>query len=728
MITFDKDNKILRLDNGKIAYIMHINEYGMLVKLYFGKSINGFNYGQIESIQNIYGDTYSFFDTYSKKEHCNPNLDPFSILSEVPSNLRNDKREPLVIINHSDNSSVTDFRYVEHEIFYGRPTLEGLPHARLEHANAQTLHVTLKDVKDEVYLHCYYTILKDLNVIIRHNEIVSKTHNEIKINRLFSQSLDLPSVDYTLISLHGAYASDKLLEETEPTHNKIVIEDVSGGKGFNNSAVYMLKQKDATLDDGEVIGGGLIYSNNFKLIVHRTPMEQIRLSIGMNDYNFEAILNEGEKYLSPESFIAYTDKGINALTQTFHDFTRQYLLRKLPNSMQKSILLNSWEGCFFDFNTEKIINILDRCKEMGVNLFVLDDGWFRNSDTYGLGDWVVDLKKIDLKKVIHYAHSLDIKFGLWVEPEQISFDSNLYRKHPEYALFDPSIEQPTTLRHQFVLDVTNPSARNAVFDQLTEIFDNYEIDYCKWDFNRMLTEAYSKTLPREKQKEIFHLFALGSYELLNRFITRYPNIVLETCSGGGGRFDLGMAYYSHQIWGSDETDPIPRTEIQYSANMFYPLRMMGAHVSNRKTLSIKEKGAVAMFGTFGYELDPTKLSKEAIQEALETNEIFLRNKEIIDEGDYYSLISPFDTNFVSWEVIAKDASRAIIFFLNYRHINWRSRFLKVRGLDPKGKYLNTLDDNIYLGEYYMNVGLNLSMGRGNFTPTLIELIRIDEED
>lgn len=725
MISFDKIKQTFKLDNKSISYIMHINEYGMLVKLYFGKSINDFNVDQIKSVQQIFGDTYSYYDLNKKKEICNPNLDPFSFLSEVPSNLSHDKREPLCIINHDDNSSLTDFRYVNHEIFKGRPLLDGLPHVRVDESNSETLKIVLKDIKDDIYLHCYYTIISSLDVIIRHNEIISKSKKTVKLNRLFSQIVDLPNSDYALISLHGAYASDKLMEEVQLTHNKIVIEDVSGGKGFSNSSMYMLKGKNSNLDEGEIIGGGLIYSNNFKMIFHRTQMEQLRVAIGMNDYNFEAILNYGDCYISPESFIAYTSNGINSMTHIFHDLTRQYLLRKLPKDMQKSIILNSWEGCTFNFNTNKIIDMLDKASKMGINLFVLDDGWFRNSDTYGLGDWKVDETKIDLEKVISHAHELGIKFGLWVEPEQISFDSELYRKHPEFALFDPSINQPTTLRHQFVLDVTNKEARDNVFNQISMIFDKYDIDYCKWDFNRMLTEAYSKTLPKEKQKEIFHLFALGTYDLLNRFITRYPDVVLETCSGGGGRFDLGMAYYSHQIWGSDETDPIPRSEIQFSSNMFYPLRMMGAHVSMRKFLTIEEKASVAMFGTFGYELDPTTLKDEQIEAALRSNDIFLRNKEIIDEGDYYSLISPFDSNFVSWEVVSKSKDNAIVFFLNYRHINWRSRFLKLYGLEKDAKYLNTLDGNIYLGEYYMNVGLNLSMGRANFTPTLVEIIKQD---
>lgn len=726
MITFNEKTKVFHLNNSRISYMMHVNEYNMLIKLYFGKCIADFDNNQIESIQNIYADTYAFYDLAKKEETTNSKLDPFSILSEVPSNLRSDKREPLVIINHNDNSSVTDFRFYDYQIFYGKPLLEDLPHIKAEEENSETLLVILKDIKDEVYLYCYYTILKNLDVIIRHNEIHSKSKNIVKVNRLFSQSLDLQSSNYTLISIHGAYASDKLVEESELTHNKIVIEDVSGGKGFNNSAVYMLKEKSSTLDKGEVIGGGLIYSNNYKLIIHRTQMEQIRVSIGMNDYNFEAVLKEGESYVSPESFVAYTNDGVNGMTHIFHDLTRDYLLRKLPETMQNCVLLNSWEGCYFNFDTKKIIDMLTKCKDMGVNLFVLDDGWFRNDDTYGLGDWVIDENKIDFKKVIDYAHSLNIKFGLWVEPEQISFNSNLYREHPEFALFDPSINQPTTLRHQFVLDVTNKEARDNVFNQISKIFDKYEIDYCKWDFNRMLTEAYSKTLPIEKQKEIFHLFALGSYDLLDRFITRYPDILLETCSGGGGRFDLGMAYYSHQIWASDETDAVPRTELQYSYNMFYPLRMIGAHVSTRKMLTITEKASIAMFGTFGFELDPTKLSDDQIDESYKTSEIFLRNKDLVDNGDYYSLISPFESNFVSWEIVSKDKEKAIVFFFNYRHINWRSRFLKIFGLNPKDKYHNNLDNNVYLGEYYMNVGINLSFGRGNLTPTLIELKKIYE--
>lgn len=724
MINFDKTTNTFYLNNKRISYVIHINEYKMLIKLYFGKSIDSFSLAQIESIQNIYADTYSYLDLETNKEVSNPKLDPFSILSEIPSNLRNDKREPLCIISHFDNSSVTDFRYYSHKIYQGRPTLEGLPHLRVDESNSETLEIVLKDVKDEIYLYAYYTILKDYDVILRHNKIVNNSKNVIKVNRLFSQILDLSNCNYELISLHGAYASDKLLETQELHHNKIVIEDVSGGKGFNNSSVYMLKESSASLNHEEVIGGGLIYSNNFKMTFERTQMEQLRVTIGMNDYNFEAQLEEGESFTSPESFVAYTSEGVNSMTHIFHDINREYLLRKLPKDMQKSIILNSWEGCTFDFNTDKIIKMLDRSKDLGITLFVLDDGWFRNDDTYGLGDWVIDENKIDLKKVISHAHNLGIKFGLWVEPEQISFNSKLYKAHPEYALFDPSIKQPTTLRHQFVLDVTNKEARDNVFNQISKIFDKYDIDYCKWDFNRMLTEAYSKTLPISKQKEIFHLFALGTYDLLNRFITRYPDIVLETCSGGGGRFDLGMAFYSHQIWGSDETDAIPRSEIQYSANTFYPLRMMGSHVSMRKYLSIKEKAAVAYFGTFGYELDPTKLDDSQIKEALECNDIFLRNKDIIDNGDYYSLISPFESNFVSWEVVNKNKENAIVFFLNYRHINWRSRFLKLNGLDPKSKYLNNLDNNIYLGEYYMNVGLNLSMGRGNFTPTIIEIVKV----
>lgn len=377
-----------------------------------------------------------------------------------------------------------------------------------------------------------------------------------------------------------------------------------------------------------------------------------------------------------------------------------------------------------NFDTLKILEMIKKAHEVNINLFVLDDGWFskRNKDDSSLGDWKVNLEKIDLRKVVDYAHSLNMKFGLWIEPEMISYNSDLFNENNNYALFDKSVD-PTLLRHQFILDILNEEVVDKVLKDIFLIFKEYKIDYCKWDFNRLLTEAYSSFIPKEKERSVYHLFTLASYRMLDKFNKELPNVLLETCAGGGGRFDLGMLFYSSQIWGSDETDAIIRSKIQFATNMFYPLKVIGAHVSNRKYLSIKEKGALAMFGTFGYELDITKLNIEELNEIRIANNRFIENIDIIYEGDYFELISPFapNSNFVSFMSVNKEKTEAIIFYMNYLQFNWGNKFLILKGLDPNKKYKNDLNNKSYYGDFYMNVGLNLSLGMISFTPLLIKL-------
>lgn len=727
-IIFNEITNEFRLSNKEIVYSFYINEVGVPVRLYFGENINSFSPNQINYINDVSGDVYAYYDLNKKEEKTfnNPYFSGQGSLIEIPSYLSYDKRKPLIVIGHDDNSLITDFRYVKHNIFDGKPSFKDMPYLKGDERCCKTLVVTLKDRKTEIFLNCFYTIFDDLNVIVRHNEIINNSGKEIKILKASSLALDLNNDNYELLTIHGAYATDREIEKQTIKHNTILIEENAGAKGFYHNPVFMLKSEGATSSHGEVIGGGFIYSGNFKFEFSGTNMDQIRVIMGINDDCFEYILSDNESFITPEAFLVYSNNGTDEITHIFHDLIRKHLL-KYVDGFENTILLNSWEACLMDFDTKKILNFITCAKKMGVNLIVLDDGWFgkRNSDDSSLGDWYVNNEKINLVEVIAFAHKNGIKFGLWIEPEQISFRSDLFREHPEYALFDNSIS-PTTLRHQFVLDLTNKEARDNVFQQITKVFDTYKIDYCKWDFNRLLTEVYSMTLDNKMERAIFHLFTLGTYDLLNRFIKRYPNILLETCAGGGGRFDLGMLFYSHQIWGSDETDAISRTQIQYSTNIFYPLECIGAHVSERKYLSIKEKASVAMFGTFGYELDPTKLNEEDYKEIKIANERFIRNKDIIDKGDYYPLINPYESNFVSWEVISKDKNKLIVFFMNYRHINWKSRFLKLKGLDKNKKYKNNYNNEIYYGDFYMNIGLNLSMGMISFTPQLFELVAIDE--
>ena len=578
------------------------------------------------------------------------------------------------------------------------------------------------DIKADVILKAYYTVYASSSVLIRSNELFNNSNEPISLNKFATVALDLPSNKYKFLSVHGTYATDRLLEENEIKHNTLLIEDNANGKGYYHNPMGILKR----LDNKEFIGVSLLYSGNFTFSISGTQMDSLRFVGGINEEGFTYLLNTGESFETPEALLVY-EQDEDAITLSLHDFTREHILRKAPKGFEKTILLNSWEGTYFDFNTDKILSYLDKAKEMGMSLFVLDDGWFgkRNTDTCSLGDWKVNTDKIDLKKVIDHAHALGLKFGLWVEPEMISYDSDIYRAHPEYALFDHSIE-PTLGRHQLVMDLTNPEVRDYIFNSLKDIFDNYDIDYCKWDFNRILTEAVSPYLSKEHQGETYHRFVLGSYDILNRFATRYPNVLLEGCAGGGGRYDLGMLKYVSQIWASDEVDAISRTYIQYSTNKFYPLCTIGSHVSMRRYLTIKEKAAVAMFGTFGYEFNPNKLTKEDLEDIKFCNKQFLDNKEVIHKGDYYSLINPFDNeNFISWEVVSKDKKDAVVFIMNYHLINWRSRFLKLKGLEEDSYYHNDFDNGTYSGAHYMSIGINVCSGRDNFTPSIIILKKVN---
>ncbi len=718
-IKFLKDSKTFILSNQYFNYLFYVNHEDVLVHLYFGQPIhsfvNAYNY-----LNNITCDPYNHLDlkTGVETENYEKYFSFAGNLLEISPFLGQDKREPLVIIKHSDGSKVTDFRYVKHRIYKGKPHLENLPHIKENEDEVETLEIILKDRKDQIYIKMNYSIFKNKSVIVRSNEIINKTNKKINILTARSLLLDLPKMDYRLLYLKGKYPTDREIEEADILHGEITLGDNSGAKGFYHNPMMMIKDK--TSDN--VFGLGLIYSGNFKFTIEGTQFDQTRVTLGISDYDFEWVLDKKDSFVTPEAILLYSSNGQDEVTHTFHDLIRENLLYKREVHKEKTILLNSWEGMMFDFNTEKIISSLDAAKKLGVNLFVLDDGWFsnRNNDLSSLGDWWVNTKKIDLHKVIDHAHKLGMKFGLWVEPEMVSFNSTLFKNHPEYALFDPSIN-PTTLRHQLVLDLTNPEVRDYCFTQLEKLFSEYDVDYVKWDFNRLLTEVYSPFLPKEQQGEVFHRFTLGSYDLLSRFNQRFPHIHLETCSGGGGRFDMGMLYYSSQIWGSDETDAIQRSMIQYSTNIFYPLEVIGAHVSHRPHLSIKEKASIAIFGTFGYELDPTKLTDQEKEEFAIANQYYLDNENLIKNGDYYPLINPYQDNFVSWMVTSKDKSRAIVMIMNYRHTNWASRYLKLKGLDSHKLYKNNINEVVVNGDFYMQIGLNISYGRTNHTPELIIL-------
>ena len=707
MIKFDEKRRVFNLSNDSFSYIFHINKLNYLIHLYAGAKLNDFG---IERMNERYIERYAYLE--NGKEVCDESyyFSEQGSLFECASNLKGDKRGAFAIIRHKDGSRITNFKYFSHKIIKGKESPVGLPHFRIKNnSEAETLVVTLKDEFDEIYLDLFYTLFSTKDALVRFSRLRNKTGSSIFIEKLSSLELDRVNSSYDLVSSHGQWGDDRELEVTPIGHSKICVNDNHGGRGFRQNPSILIKERDANYDYGEVMAFSLVYSGNFKFEVGLDEYDQLRVLALINDESFDYEVKNGENFDTPECLMAYSNKGINRVTQQMHDIIRDNLLPQQFAFKERPILINSWEPFMFDFDTEKIKKLILDAKELGIEEVVLDDGWFgdRKDDKRALGDWFINSNKINLKEVVDFAHNQNMKFGLWIEPEMISPDSELFKKKPNFALANPN-KKPTLLRHQLVLDLTNDKIVEDIFYQFCKIFDEIPFDYVKWDFNRYLTDIYSNFLGSEKEGEVFHRFMLGSYKLLDMFTKRYPNILLETCASGGGRFDLGMMYYSSQIWGSDETNPLSRVMIQFATNVFYPLSTIGAHVSAANSLTIQDKIIISAFGTFGYELNPSKLTKDEKETIKTFNKLVKEHHHVVTCGDYYVLKSPYQTNYASWMCVTKDKKEALVFNFVFKREQTKGRFLKLKGLKPDANYFNSLTNDVYKGDFYMKVGLNLS--------------------
>ncbi len=727
-VTFEKKRKIFHIFTKNFSYYIHVNKYNYLIHLYSGKYLSDISK---ERVSERYSERYAFLND-ERKETMDEDY-YFSFVAsqfEVAPFGKGDKRNSPFIIEGKDNIPITNFLYKSYKIVKGLTNKDKfpLPYVKFKDNELITLVITLKDEYKDVYLELYYEISEKFDTLVRYSRIINKSNEDIRVKKLASFELDLPSSDYKILALKGTWGNDTEKEIIPLNHSLTKISDNHGGRGFYYNPAIALLKNDATLDSGEVYSFVNVYSSDFAFEIKVDEIDQTRIIGGYNDETFEYLLKEKEDIYSFKTIINYSANGLNGISHLLHDLIRKRIMPETKELQKDYILLNSWEGFYFDFNTEKIISLVDEAKKCGINLVVIDDGWFknRNSDTTSLGDWEVDTNKIDLKKVIEHAKEIDMKIGLWVEPEMISPESFLFKEHSEYALIPPSYKYPTLFRHQLVLDLTNKEVRDYILDKLSKIFDEYDISYVKWDFNRYLTEAYSSFLEDERKKETTYRFILGTYDLLNRFVNKYPHILLETCSAGGGRFDAGMLFYSPQIWGSDETDIALRASIQYSKNIFYPLRSIGAHVSNRKIGSIQDKACLAMFGTYGYELDATKLNEEDKKQIVFFNSLFKEFHHIVEDGDYYAIYDPYDTNFVSWNVVSKNKKECLVYFMAYKKEQTKARFIKLKGLKKDKYYFNSLTNDIYKGDFYMNVGLNVSCPLDPYFSALFVIKEVDD--
>lgn len=519
-------------------------------------------------------------------------------------------------------------------------------------------------------------------------------------------------MDYDLWHLYGRWGAERNLERTPLRHGQQSISSSRGSSSHYHNPFVALVRHGATEDYGEVYGCNLVYSGSFDITVDCDYYETTRLLAGINPDGFTWHLDPGETFQTPEVVMVYTDGGVGEMSRIFHRLYREHLIRGRWKTEKRPLLINSWEAAYFNFDTDKLVNFAEHARDIGIEMLVMDDGWFgvRNDDTNSLGDWYVNEKKLPggLGVLIDRVKALGLKFGIWYEPEMISPDSDLYRAHPDWCLHVPHRDN-SIARSQYVIDMSRKDVQDNIYGQMAAILGKYDIDYVKWDFNRNLTEAGSALLDVERGEEIYHRFVLGTYAVMDRLTREFPDLLLENCSGGGGRFDAGMLYYSPQIWASDNTDPIERLAIQFGTSLCYPAATMGAHVSMCSRTGFDTKGNVAMWGTFGYELDPNRLTEE--DRALFRRQVaeYHFTYDLIHEGDLYRLVSPFDNAYCcAWSFVSPDKNKVLLTHVTMRYYHNRKAYIRLKGLDPAKTYRCRENGLSYSGAFLMNAGLNIS--------------------
>ena len=707
MITFNKEQQVFHLCNNQISYLIEVEEHGYLAHLYFGKKINHYS-GHYQYVR----DMRSFGPYPEAADHDTFSLD--TVMLEYPGYGFGDFREPAYNFKLKDGSRITDFRYDSFEIVQGKCAIEGLPHLYTNQATeAETLIITLKDDVAQLRLKLNYTIYQDYATVIRSITLINDSAETVEINQLASQALDFPNRSFELIHLNGAWGRERQLTREKIEIGTKVLDSKRGSSSHHQNPFVTLVEPTTTEFQGEAYGFCLVYSGNHQTVIEKDNYSQTRVVMGMNPFNFAWQLPAGESFHSPEVVNVYSNQGLNQMSKTYHDLFNHHLIRGEHQLKERPVLINNWEATYFDFDDAKIHGIVDEAQALGIEMFVLDDGWFgeRKDDHRSLGDWYEFEGKLEqgLEGIAQYVHDKGMKFGLWFEPEMISKDSDLHRAHPDWVLSVPG--RPRSLsRQQHVLDFSRADVRDHIYQQMTAILDRVPIDYIKWDMNRNMTEVYSLLLDPEMQGEVSHRYILGLYEFMEKLTQAYPHILFESCSGGGGRYDAGMLYYMPQTWTSDNTDPIARLKIQYSTSLVYPISTMGAHVSaipNHQTgreTSLDIRGNVAMSGVLGYELDLTTLSEEEKALIVKQVDFYKEHRQLLQFGDFVRLKSPYEENEVAWMFVSKDKKEAIVFY--FRVLVEASApyvTLKLAHLDETLEY--QIANHVISGDALMNIGM-----------------------
>ncbi len=701
-IIFDESKKIFTLHTKHTTYQMQADPYGYLLHLYYGASNTGsMDYLLTYADRGFSGNPYELGNdrTYS--------LD--ALPQEYPSLGTGDYRCHALDIKNSDGVHCCDLRFSHYGIERGKYSLRGLPAVWACADEAETLRIILKDEAGGIEVWLYYGILPESDIITRSAIIKNTGTSRVTIEKAAGACLDFLGGDFDVIKFHGRHAMERSMERTGVSHGTGAFGSVRGASSHQYNPAVILAGKETTEDFGDCYGMLFAYSGNFLCEVQKDQFDQTRLLMGLNDELFSYPLDAGEEFIVPEVILSYSREGFSRLSHNYHDCIRSHVCRGKYVQSQRPVLINSWEASYFDFNGETIVNLAKEAAALGIDMVVMDDGWFgrRDDDYSSLGDWQVNEKKLgcSLKQLIEQVNGLGVRFGIWIEPEMVNEDSDLYRAHPDWALTIDG-RAPIRARSQLLLDFSRREVRDNIFEQICDVLDQGNVEYVKRDMNRSMSDVYNGRVAYD--------YVLGVYDFLERLRTRYPDLLIEGCCGGGGRFDAGMLYYTPQIWCSDNTDAVNRLSIQYGTSFFYPICSVGSHVSavpNHQTgrvTSLHTRAVTAMAGTFGYELNPALLDEEERAKIRDQVARYKRYERLISCGDYYRLSRPVGGAFCAWMFVSDDRDQALLNVVRTRlEGNMAAAYVKLKGLDAAALYRDCDTGAVYCGAALMEAGIPL---------------------
>ena len=725
---FLEEEKIFKLDTRNTTYVIAVvDDEQFLGHVYYGKKLKKVH---LDGLLRIHENP--FVPSRNNRDRVSF-LDSFPM--EYPAHGLGDYRESCINIRTEKGNVGLALSYVSHKITEGKDGLEGLPASFGKAGECETLKILCEDKVTGLQVILQYGIFDEADVITRSVKVVNTGKENLYLTKVYSACLDMDNKDFEAISLHGSWARERQIETVPVSHGKYSVESIRGESSHQDHPFLALKTKNADQENGEVYAMHFVYSGNFKAQVQSDQFDQVRMTMGIHPEDFTWKLKEGESFQAPETVLVYSAQGLGQMTRIFHDFYRNHLIRSEYKNQKRPILINNWEATYFDFDTDKLIAIAKQASALGIEMLVMDDGWFgdRCDDNRALGDWFVNEEKLKggLKYLVDEVNKLGMKFGIWFEPEMISPDSDLYRAHPDYAIAIPGRE-PSLCRNQYVLDLTRKEVRDYAYECVAKILRSANIEYVKWDMNRQLSDIGSLELPADQMGELYHRYVLAVYEMQERMMTEFPHLLLENCSGGGARFDPGMLYYSPQIWCSDDTDAIERLKIQEGTALIYPLSTMGAHVSDcpnhtvGRVTPFETRGYVALAGTFGYELDVTKIPESDREQIPAQVAMYHKYNDLVREGDYYRIASYAENHYFDcYGVVSKDKKEALYTYVQVlNRPNYHSRRIYLKGLAAEKYYAIEGEDGTWSGEQLMNAGLLVQNPFGDFKGKLIHLTEV----